>query len=65
MMMLTSTGQTQVEVSIVGFHLNARAHDLVYGGVCSSNRVCEGVCEGVSIVSYNKTCPIDICLITN
>jgi len=33
---------------------------LLYGGVCSSSRVCAGVCEGVSIVSCNKTGRIDI-----
>ena len=33
---------------------------LLYGGVRSSSRVCEGVCEGVSVVSCNKTCRIDI-----
>jgi len=33
---------------------------LLYGGVSSSSRVCAGVCEGVSIVSYNETCRIDI-----
>jgi len=40
--------------------LNARAHNLLYGGMCSSSRVCAGVCEGVSIVSGNETCRIDI-----
>jgi len=33
---------------------------MLYGGVCSSSRVCAGVCEGVSIVSCNETCRIDI-----
>jgi len=33
---------------------------LLYGGVRSSSRVCAGVCEGVSIVSCNETCRIDI-----
>jgi len=33
---------------------------LLYGGACSSSRVCAGVCEGVSIVSCNETCRIDI-----
>ena len=33
---------------------------VLYGGVCSSSRVCAGVCEGVSIVSCNETCHIDI-----
>jgi hypothetical protein len=33
---------------------------VLYGGVRSSSRVCAGVCEGVSIVSCNETCRIDI-----
>jgi hypothetical protein len=33
---------------------------MLYGGVCSSNRVCAGVCEGVSIVLWKETCLIDI-----
>jgi hypothetical protein len=33
---------------------------VLYGGVYSSSRVCAGVCEGLSIVSCNKTCRIDI-----
>jgi len=33
---------------------------LLYGGVRSSSRVCAGVCEGVSVVSCNGTCRIDI-----
>jgi len=33
---------------------------LLYGGERSSSRVCAGVCEGVSIVSCNETCRIDI-----
>jgi len=41
-------------------YLYARAHNPLYGGVCSSSRVCEGVCKGVSIVSCNKTCRINI-----
>jgi len=59
-MMLTSTRRTKMEVLIVGSLLNARAHKLSYGGVCSSSGVCTGVCEGVSIVSCNETCLIDI-----
>ena len=47
MTMLTSTGQTKMEVLIVGSLLNARAHNLLYGGVCSSSRVCVVICEGV------------------
>jgi len=58
--MLTSTRQTKMEVLIVGFLVKARAHNLLYGGVCSSSRVCAGVCKGVSIVSGNETCRIDI-----
>jgi len=58
--MLTSTRQTKMEVLIVGSLLNARAHNLLYGDVCSSSRVCAGVCEGVSILSCNETCRIDI-----
>jgi len=58
--MLTSTRQTRMEVLIVGSLLNGRAHNLLYGGVHSSSRVCAGVCEGVSIVSCNETCRIDI-----
>jgi len=58
--MLTSTRQTKMEVLIVGSLLNGRAHNLLYGGVRSSSRVCAGVCEGVSIVSCNETCRIDI-----
>jgi len=57
---MISTRQTKVEVFIVGSLLHARAHNLLYGGVCSSSRVCAGVCEGVSIVSCNETCRIDI-----
>jgi len=57
---LTSTRQTKMEVLIVSSLLNARAHNLLYGGLCSSSRVCTGVCEGVSIVSCNETCHIDI-----
>ena len=59
-MTMTSTRQTKVEVFIVGSHLHARAHNLLYGGVRSSSRVCAGVCEGVSIESCNETCCIDI-----
>jgi hypothetical protein len=33
---------------------------LLYGGVCSSSRVCAGVCERVSIVSCDETCRINI-----
>jgi hypothetical protein len=33
---------------------------LWYGGMCSSSRVCTGVCEGVTIVSCNGTCRIHI-----
>jgi len=33
---------------------------LLDGGVCSSNQVCAGVCEGESIVSCNETCRIHI-----
>jgi hypothetical protein len=33
---------------------------VLYGGVCSSSPVCAGVCEGVSIVSCNETCRINI-----
>jgi hypothetical protein len=36
---------------------------LLYSGMCSSSRVCAGICEGVSIVSCNETCRIDIRLI--
>jgi len=63
--MLTSTRQTNMEVLIVGSLLKARAHNLLYGGVCSSSRVCAGVCDGVSIVSYNETCRINIWPIDN
>jgi len=58
--MLTSTRQTKMKVLIVGSLLNATAHNLLYGGVCSSSRVCTGVCEVVSIVSCNETCRIYI-----
>jgi len=58
--MLTSTRQTKMEMLIVGSLLNARAHNLLYGGVCSSSRVCVGECEGVSILSCNEICHIDI-----
>ena len=34
--------------------------NVLYGGVCSSSRVCAGVREGVSIVSCNETCRINI-----
>ena len=60
MTMLTSTRQTKMEVLIVSSLLNTRAYNLLYGGVCASSRVCAGVCEGVSIVSCNETCRIDI-----
>jgi hypothetical protein len=33
---------------------------LLYSGVCSSSGVCAGVCEGVSIVSCDETCRINI-----
>jgi hypothetical protein len=33
---------------------------LLYGGMRTSSLVCAGICEGVSIVSCNKTCSIDI-----
>jgi len=33
---------------------------VLYGGECSSNRVCAGVCEGVSPVACNMTCRIEI-----
>ena len=59
-MMMTSTGQTKVELLIVGYLLRARAHNLLYSGMCSSSRLCTGVCEGVSIVLCNETCRIDI-----
>jgi len=59
-MLLTSTRQTKMEVLVVGSLLNARAHNLLYGGLCSNSRACAGVCEGVSIVSCNDTCHIDI-----
>ena len=59
MTMLTSTRQTKMEVLIVGSLLYARAHKLLYGGVCSSSRVCAGICEGVSIVLCKETCHID------
>jgi len=45
-----STRQTNMEVLIVSSLLNARARNLLHGGVRSSSRVCAGVCEGVSIV---------------
>jgi len=57
---LTSTGQTKMEILIVVAFLNARAQNLLYGGVCSSSRVCAGVCDGVSIVLCDETCRIDI-----
>jgi hypothetical protein len=40
--------------------LHAGAHNLLYVGVYSSCIVCAGVCEGVSIESYNERCHIDI-----
>ena len=40
--------------------LNARAHNLLYGGVRLSSRVCAGVCKGMTIVSCNETCRMDI-----
>jgi len=57
---MTATRQTKVEVLIVGSLLRAKAQNLLYGGVDSSSGVCAGVCEGVSIVSFNETCRIDI-----
>jgi len=38
----------------------AKMCDVLYGGMCSSSRVCAGICEGLSIVSCNETCRIDI-----
>jgi len=58
--MLTSTRQTKMEVLIVVPLFHAKAHNLLYGGVRSSSRVCAGVCAGVSIESCNETCRIDI-----
>ena len=60
MTMLTSTEQTKMEMLIVGSLLNTRAHSLLYSGVCSSSRVCAGVCEGGSMVSCNEPCHIHI-----
>jgi hypothetical protein len=59
-MTMTSTQQTKVEVFIVGSLSHARNHNLLYGGMCSCSRVCAGIGEGVSIVSCDKTCRIDI-----
>jgi len=42
--MLTSVRQTQWKIVIS--LLNASAHNLLYGGGCSSSRVCACVCEG-------------------
>jgi len=39
---------------------NVGSTTLLYGGVCCSSRVCAGICEGVSIVSCNEACRIDI-----
>jgi hypothetical protein len=58
-----STRQMKIEVLIIGSLLNARAHNVLYSGVCSDSRVCAGVCEGVSIVPCNETSRIDIRLI--
>jgi len=63
MTMLTSTWQMKMEVLIIGIHLNARAHSLLYGVLCTSSRVCAGKSESASIVSCNETCHIDIRLI--
>ena len=41
-------------------HLHTRSITVLDWGVWSSSRVCAGVCEGVSVVSCNETCPIDI-----
>jgi len=40
-------------LQVMGHHLQGHPKwfQLLYGGVCSSSRVCAGVCEGVSIVS--------------
>jgi len=50
----------QLKCSLWGMVLNARAHNLLPGGVCLSRRVCAGVYKGQHIVSCNKTYRIDI-----
>jgi hypothetical protein len=50
----------EVELLIVVSHPNATAHNLLYGGGCFCSRVCACVCEGVSMVSCNESCRIDI-----
>jgi hypothetical protein len=50
----------EVELLIVVSDSNATAHNLLYGGGCLCSRVCACVCEGVSMVSCNKSCRIDI-----
>jgi hypothetical protein len=45
--MWTSAGQTQG--TIVVSLLNLSAHNLLYGGGCSSSQVCACVCEGESV----------------
>jgi len=47
---MTSNRQTKVDVFIVGSLSQERAHNLLYGGVCSSTRVCAGVCKGVHCI---------------
>jgi len=52
---------TQLTLSISCTPLSAASTAvLLYGDVCSSSRVCAGVCEVVSIVSCNETCCINI-----
>ena len=54
MAMLTSARQTKRKIVIS--HLHASAHNLLYGGGCSSSRVCACVCEGVSVSVSCRNC---------
>jgi hypothetical protein len=54
-MPITSSQQPKVVVLVVSPHLLTRAHDLLYGGMCSVIRVCADVSEGMFMVLRNKT----------
>jgi len=53
-----SADNVQAKMQLVNEHRQVEM--MLYGDVCSSSRVCAGVCEVVSTVSCNETCRIDI-----
>ena len=61
-------GYNTVEISVMSMQCDEQAVHMVrctrstilYGGVCSSSQLSTSMWEGVSIVSFNETCRIDI-----